>query len=45
MSETVKRAQEKLISDLGIRNAKIHWNLTPEELQEHALEKVEGALS
>ena len=45
MSETVKRAQEKLISDLGIRNAKIHWNLTPEELQEHALEKGQAKLT
>ena len=45
MSETVKRAQENLISDLGINNAEIHWNLTPDELQEHALQKGQAKLT
>tara|TARA_Y100000991_G_scaffold160266_1_gene122475 strand:+ start:1142 stop:2743 length:1602 start_codon:yes stop_codon:yes gene_type:complete len=45
MSESVNRAQEKLISDLGIKNSKTHWNLSSDELQEHALKKGQAKLT
>ena len=32
MTETGKRANNATISDLGIKNATAHWNLSPEKL-------------
>ena len=43
MTETGKRAQDASISDLGIKNATVHWNLSPNELANIAIEK-EGAV-
>ena len=39
MTETGKRAKNATISDLGIKNAIAHWNLSPEKLAEIAIEK------
>ena len=39
MTETGKRAKNATISDLGIKNAVAHWNLSPEKLAEIAIEK------
>ena len=41
MTETGKRANNATISDLGIRNATVHWNLSPEELAKISIEKGE----
>ena len=43
MTETGKRAQDASISDLGIKSATVHWNLSPNELANIAIEK-EGAV-
>ena len=32
ITETGKRAKDATISDLGIKNAIVHWNLSPKEL-------------
>ena len=41
MTETGKRANNATISDLGIKNATTHWNLSPEELANiYAIKKV-----
>ena len=39
MTETGKRAKNATISDLGIKNAVAHWNLSPKKLAEIAIEK------
>ena len=45
MTETGKRAQDATISDLGIKNTKIHWNLSPEKLSEIAVEKGQATIT
>ena len=37
ITETGKRAKDATISDLGIKNAIVHWNLPPEELADIAI--------
>ena len=39
MTETGKRAQGATISELGIKNATVHWNLSPDELAKIAIKK------
>ena len=39
MTETGKRANNATISDLGIKNATAHWNLSPEKLANISIEK------
>ena len=45
MTETGKRAQSATISDLGIKNAITHWNLSPKELTEIAVEKGQATVT
>ena len=45
MTETGKRAQDATISDLGIKNATAHWNLSPEELTKIAVEKGQAIIT
>ena len=45
MTETGKRATNATISDLGIKNATAHWNLTPEELASISIEKEQATLT
>nr|MBC8510486.1 phosphoenolpyruvate carboxykinase (ATP) [Cryomorphaceae bacterium] len=45
MTETGKRAINATISDLGIKNATAHWNLSAEELANIAVEKGQAALT
>lgn len=45
MTETGKRAQAATISDLGIKNAIAHWNLSPEELIKIAVEKGQATIT
>ena len=45
MTETGKRADHATISDLGIKNATAHWNLSPDELTEIAIEKGQAILT
>ena len=45
MTETGKRATNATISDLGIKNATAHWNLTPEELASISIEKGQATLT
>ena len=45
MTETGKRAQGATISELGIKNATVHWNLSPEELAKIAIEKGQAVLT
>jgi len=45
MSETEKRAGQNAISDLGIKDALVHWNLSPEALQNHAINKGQAQLT
>ena len=45
MTETGKRANNATISDLGIKNATAHWNLSPEELARIAIEKGQATLT
>ena len=45
MTETGKRATNATISDLGIKNATAHWNLTPEELASISIEKEQAILT
>ena len=45
MTETGKRAQDATISDLGIKNATAHWNLSPEELTKIAVEKGQATIT
>jgi hypothetical protein len=39
MSEQEKKASQQIASDLGILDAIVHFNLSPDELQNHSLEK------
>ena len=45
MSFTDKRASKNNLTDLGITNAKVHWNLSSDELQKHALDKDQAKLT
>ncbi len=45
MTETGKRATNATISDLGIKNAITHWNLSPERLSEIAVEKGQATVT
>ncbi|MBT4882148.1 MAG: phosphoenolpyruvate carboxykinase (ATP) [Flavobacteriales bacterium] len=45
MTETGKRANNATISDLGIKNATAHWNLSPEELASISIEKGQATLT
>ena len=45
MTETGKRAQGATISELGIKNATVHWNLSPDELAKIAIEKGQAVLT
>ena len=45
MSFTDKRASKTNLTDLGITNAKVHWNLSSDELQKHALNKDQAKLT
>ena len=45
MSFTDKRASKNNLTDLGITNAKVHWNLSSDELQKHALNKDQAKLT
>ena len=45
MTETGKRAQDATISDLGIKGATAHWNLSPEKLSEIAVEKRQATIT
>ena len=45
MSFTDKRASKTNLTDLGITNAKVHWNLSSDELQKHALDKDQAKLT
>ena len=45
MTETGKRANNATISELGIKNATAHWNLSPEELANISIEKGQATLT
>ncbi|MGY8951254.1 MAG: phosphoenolpyruvate carboxykinase (ATP), partial [Flavobacteriales bacterium] len=45
MTETGKRASNATITDLGIKNATAHWNLSPENLTKIAVEKGQATLT
>ena len=45
MTETGKRAHDATISDLGIKNALAHWNLSPENLSKIAVEKGQAVIT
>ena len=45
MTETGKRANNATISDLGIKNATAHWNLSPEKLANISIEKGQASLT
>ena len=45
MTETGKRANNATISDLGIKDAIAHWNLSPEKLAEIAIGKGQATLT
>ena len=45
MTETGKRANNASISDLGIRNATAHWNLSAEMLAKISIEKGQATLT
>ena len=45
MSFTDKRASKNDLTNLGITNAKVHWNLSSDELQKHALNKDQAKLT
>jgi phosphoenolpyruvate carboxykinase (ATP) len=45
MTETGKRANNATISDLGIKNATAHWNLSPEELARISVKKGQATLA
>ena len=45
MTETGKRANNATISDLGIKNATAHWNLSPEKLAGISIEKGQATLT
>ena len=45
MSEQEKKASQKIASDLGILDAIVHFNLSPDELQNHSLDKKQAKLT
>ena len=45
MTETGKRANNATISDLGIKDATAHWNLSPEALADIAVRKDQATLT
>ena len=45
MTETGKRANNATISDLGIKNATAHWNLSSEKLANISIEKGQASLT
>ena len=45
MAETGKRAKNATISDLGIKNAIAHWNLSADQLAKLAIEKGQATLT
>ena len=45
MTETGKRAKNATISDLGIKNAIVHWNLDPDKLAEIAIKNGQAKLT
>jgi phosphoenolpyruvate carboxykinase (ATP) len=45
MTETGKRANNATISDLGIKDAIVHWNLSPEELADIAVRQGQATLT
>ena len=45
MTETGKRAHGATISDLGIKNALVHWNLSPDKLSKIAVEKGQAVIT
>ena len=45
MTETGKRANNATISDLGIKNATAHWNLSPDELAKISIQKGQASLT
>ena len=45
MAETGKRAKNATISDLGIKNAIAHWNLSADQLAKIAIEKGQATLT
>ena len=45
MSSNDIRAAKKNLSDIGISNAKVHWNLSPDELQQHAIDNGQAKLT
>ncbi len=45
MTETGKRANNATISDLGIKDATAHWNLSPKELAEISINKGQATLT
>lgn len=45
MTETGKRAKNATISDLGIKNSRVHWNLKPSELIEISLRNGQAKLT
>ena len=45
MTETGKRANNATISDLGIKHATAHWNLSPEELADIAIKEDQAILT
>ena len=45
MTETGRRANNATISDLGIKNATAHWNLSPDELASISIQKGQASLT
>ena len=45
MSEQEKKAAQNTASDLGIIDSIVHLNLSPDELQNHSLEKKQAKLT
>ena len=45
MTETGKRANNATISDLGIKDATAHWNLSPDELANISIGKGQATLT
>ena len=45
MSYNDIRAAKKNLSDIGISNAKVHWNLSPDNLQQHAIDNGQAKLT
>ena len=45
MNERGKRANNPTLTDLGIKNATVHWNLSPEELAKISIEKGQATLT